>query len=36
MRWSFKSEGQWMVWLYVAIPLLGLIYAVLIPWLRRA
>jgi hypothetical protein len=24
LKWSFKREAQWMVWLYVVLPLLGL------------
>ena len=34
MRWTFKREAQWMLWLFLAVPLLGLLYAVVIPWLR--
>ena len=35
-HWSFKGEAGWMVVLYLAIPLLGLIAAVAAPWVTRA
>jgi hypothetical protein len=35
MRFTFEREAHWMLWLYVVIPLVGLIIAVLIPPLIR-
>ena len=33
--WTFKNEARWMVWLYVLPPVIAIIIALLIPWLRR-
>jgi hypothetical protein len=35
MKWSLKKEAKWMVALYVLPPLIGIVIALLLPWIRR-
>ena len=34
MRWTFKREAQWLLWLFLLLPLVALLTGIVIPWLR--
>ena len=34
IRWTFKKEAQWMLWLSLALPLFA-IAAIVVAWLGR-
>jgi len=35
MKWTFKAEAQWLLWLFLLLPLLALLLAYGVPWLAR-
>jgi hypothetical protein len=35
VKWTFQREARWMLWILL-LPALGILVAILVPWLRRA
>jgi hypothetical protein len=34
VRWTFEGEARWMLWLFLLLPALAVLVALVIPWLR--